>query len=321
MKLIEGANRVNRFLEQAMPLLPPLGFVLGLLLPQVFLVLRPYAAWLFGTMTLAGALRLRVRELGRAASTPRPFLLYLFTSRIFMPLAILLLSSLAFRDDPHTISGYVLLFSVPTAVSSFVWVSIYRGDLALSLALILLDTALAPLVVPGTVRLLLGTSINLDMTGMALSLVYMVVIPTIVGVVLNESSRGKIPDLICPWLSPLSKLCMVLVIAANSAAVGPQIHPDNLRIWVIAVICIFFTVLGFVCGMIMGVFGKLDREKQITLFLAAGMKNNSAAMVLGIQFFPASAAIPAVLGIMTQHIIAGTIGRIITKKIRRSAPV
>ena len=311
---VETANRINRFLEKIMPLLTPLGVIMGVTLPWVFHGLRPFVTLLFAVMTLAGALKLRARELGKAVSTPFPLLFFFFTAHVLMPLVVRTVSSLIFRNDPDTISGYVLLYSAPTAVTAFIWISIFKGDPALSLTLILLDTILAPLVVPGTVRLLLGTSISLDMMGMAISLIYMVVIPTIVGVVLNEVSRGKIPARVSPYLTPFSKLCMVLVVSANSSAVASQIHPETPRFWIIVAACIGFSALSFICGRLAGLAGKFGKDKQITLLFASGLRNTSAAMTLGIEFFPGPAALPTVLGIMFQQTIAAFMGRLLLGK-------
>lgn len=308
------AERINQLLERAMPLLAPSGVALGVLLPQIFLGLRPFIPWIFGAITLAGALKLRARELGRAVSSPLPVILFMVTAHFLMPLLVLFLSGLVFRNDPDTVSGYVLLYAVPTAVTSFIWVSIFKGEPALALAIILLDTVLAPVLTPGTVRLLLKTGVDLDMSGMAVSLIFMIAVPTIIGVFLNESSRGKIPALIGPFLAPLSKICIILLVAANSAAVAPQIRPDNPRLWIIIAVCISLSVLGFVCGKLAGIAGRLGREKQITLFFACGLRNTSAAMTLGIDFFPPAAALPAVLGVMFQQTIAAVLGRLLLKK-------
>ena len=308
------ANSVSKIIDQGMPLLPFIGFVLGFLLPRLFIGVNNLVPWIFGIMTLSGAMNLRFRELGRAASSPRPFLYFFLTTRIFMPLAVFLLTSLVFKNDPDSISGLVLIYAVPMAVTSFIWVTICKGDIALILAFILLDTLLAPLAVPGTIRLLLGTRISLDVTGMALSLVFIIVIPTIIGVILNESSRGKIPAVINPWLSPVTKLSIILLIAANAAYVAPQIRLDNPRLWIISAACILFNILGFTSGRIMGILGKFDMQKQIAFSMGAGLRNNSVAMVLGIQFFAPPAALPAVMGVMTQHIIAGIMGRFLMKK-------
>ena len=311
---LDIVNSANRFVEQVMPVLPFVGFFLGFFLHRIFIGVNDLVPLIFGFMTLSGAMNLRFRELGRAASSPRAFLFFFLTTRILIPLIVFLLISPVLRNDPDSISGLVLIYAVPMAVTSFMWVTIYKGDIALVLAFIFLDTMMAPLVVPGTIRLLLGASVSLDTKGMVLSLIYIIVIPTVIGVTLNESSRGKIPRLISPWFSPVSKLCMIPLIAANSAYVAPQIRLDNPHLWIIFVACILLNILGFTIGKIMGVLGKFDREKQITIFMGAGLRNNSVAMVLGMQFFAPPAALPAVLGVITQHIIAGIMGRILMKK-------
>ena len=306
----ETATRINGYLERAMPLLTPFGVALGALLPSVFIVLRPLIPWFFASITLAGSLKLRARELGKAASSPLPIFFFFSAAHIIMPVIVLFISRFFFPDDPDTVSGYVLVYSVPTAVTGFIWVSIFRGDAALSLALILLDSILAPLVVPGTIRLLLGTSITLDMNGMMVSLILMVVIPTVMGVALNETSRGKIPAVVIPWLSPFSKICLVLMIASNAATVSGQIRPDNPKMWILMIGCVCFSALSFTIGKLIGLAARFEKEKQVTIFFASGLRNISAAMTLAIEFFPASAALPAILGIMFQQMIAAFMGRI-----------
>lgn len=311
---LEIAGNLNHLLEKAMPMLAPAGVAMGILFPGVFISLRPFILWMFGTITLSGALKLRARDMGKALSSPMPLIAFFITARVLMPLAALLLSRLIFAQDTDTISGYVLLYSVPTAVTSSIWIIIYRGDPALSLTFILLDSMLAPFVTPGTIKLLLGTVVNLDITGMAVSLVFMVLIPTIIGVSLNELSRGKIPKLAGPYLNPFSKICIVLVISANSAAVAPQFRSSGVRMAFIIPVCIGFSVFGFICGKLAGAAGKFERQKQVSLCFASGLRNTSAAMTLGIDFFPPGAALPSVLGIMFQQTVAAVMGRLLFGK-------
>ena len=306
----EFSLRANRFLERVFPMLISIGVVLGVMLPWVFIGLRPLVPWLFGTVTLAGALKLRVRELGRAVSSPIPIIFFFLLVRIIMPLVVFVLSSLVFKNDPDIVSGYVLLYSVPVAVTSFIWVTIFKGDPALALTLIMLDTMLAPIVVPGTVQLFLGTGITLNITGMAVTLILMVVIPTVAGVALNESSQGKIPALVTPYLAPVSKLFMILVIAANASKVAPQIRFDNPLLWAVMAVCVGFIVLLFICTRLAILAGKFNREKQVSLLFVSSLRNSAAAMTLAIRYFPEAAALPAVLGIMFQHNTAAIMGRI-----------
>jgi len=318
---VEVAGKINRVLEKLMPLITPMGVISGVVFPGFFVILRPYIIFIFAVMTFSGALNLRPRDLGKAASSPAPLLIFFFSAHVFMPVVVLFLSRLFFRDDSNTISGYVMVYSAPTAVTGFIWATIFRGNLALSLALIMLDTILAPIVMPGTVRLLVGTSVSIDMTGMAVSLLFMVVVPTIIGVFTNELSRGRIPALACPYLTPFSKICMLLVIAANSAAIAHQIRLDNPRLPIIVAACLCFSVLSFSTAKLASVAGRVGKDKQISLFFASGLRNTSVAMTLAINFFPPAAALPAILNILFQQIMAAFSSRLLIGKNKEAAPL
>jgi predicted Na+-dependent transporter len=311
---VETADLMNEWLERMMPVLTPLGIILGFLFSGVFIKIRPLVPLLFGIMTLSGSLKLTAGELGQSVRSPLGIALFFLSSHILMPLTALFFSSLVFRGDMDTVAGYILLYSAPTAVSGFIWVSIFRGDNALCLTLILLDTLLAPLVVPGTISLLLGARVAIDMSGIALSLIFMVVIPTIVGVGVNEISRGKVPGLVCPYLNPVAKLCMVTMIAANTSPVAPRIRLDDPKVWLIAAMCVLFAMAGYILSKLTGMAGRLNPEKRITLFFSAGLRNISAATTIAIEFFPEAAALPCLLGIVFQQVTAAFMGKLLLKK-------
>lgn len=297
-----------------MPLITPLGILAGFLFPRIFIKLRPFVPLLFGIMTLSGALKLKLREFGKTLKSPLGIGLFFLSSHILMPLVVLLIAAPVFGGDPDTVAGYILLYSVPTAVSGFIWVSMFRGDRALTLTLILLDTLLAPLLVPGTLFLLLGARVSLDMPGIALSLGLMVVCPTVLGVGINEASKGRIPDRICPYLNPLAKICLTAVIAANASPAASIVRIEDPRIWRIGAFCIVFTVLGYALAKITSRLGNLGPEKQTALFFSGGLRNISAATTIAIDFFPAPAALPCLLGIVFQQLIAALMGRLLLKR-------
>jgi len=304
---------INRYLDRLIPITTPLAVALGLFFPDVFIHLRPYVIWLFGVITFSGALKLTASELGAAVRSPVPILLFFFTSHIIMPLIALSSSSVVFNDS-DIITGFVLLFAGPTAVSGFIWVTIFKGDKALGLTFILLDTLLAPLVVPVTLYILMGAKVGMDMTGIAVSLLFMVVVPTIIGVSLNETSKGKIPSVICPSLDPLSKICLMLVIAANSSAVAPIVQFTNPLVWGIAALCIFLTTTGFLLAKLNGIIGKCNDKKTTSLVIAGGLRNNSAVMTIAVAFFPETAVLPTLLSIIIQQTIAAIMGKLIIAK-------
>jgi len=297
-----------------MPVLTPLGIALGFLLPGVFIHLRPFVPWLFGLMTLSGALKLRITEFGNTIRSPVPILAFFVSTHILMPYCAMLAASRLLGGSPDTVTGFILLFAGPIGVSSFIWVSIFRGDKALCLTLILLDTVLAPLLVPGTVSLLMGAKVAMDMSGIAVSLILMVVIPTIIGVTVNEISRGKFPVLICPYLDPVSKICLMLVIAANTSPVARVIQLDNPEVWKIAGMCILFSVGGFIVSKFTAIVVRCNSEKSVTMFFCGGLRNISAVTTIAVTFFPESAALPALLGIVFQQTISAVMGKLFVRK-------
>jgi len=312
-KITKVLHNINYSLERLIPVTTPLGVVLGFLLPGVFIHLRPFVPWLFGVMTFSGALKLRTAEFGETIRSPAPIILFFAAAHVLMPLAAMLTSSLFFTSSDLVV-GFVLLFSGPTAVSGFIWTSILKGDKALCLTLILLDTLLAPLVVPGTVSVLMGAKTAMDMSGIAISLLLMVVVPTIIGVAINEASRGKIPALACPYLDPVSKVCLMLVIAANTSPVAPGIRFNDSLVWKAAFFVILLTVAGFLLVKLVAVIGKCRSPKDITLVISGGLKNNSAVLTIAVAFFPEAAALPTLLSIVFQQTIAAVIGKLLIRK-------
>ena len=305
--------KIDSFLDRFIPLTTPLAVALGLFLPGVFIIFRPFVILLFAVMTFSGALKLTASQLGNAAKNPILILLFFFTSHVLMPLAALGSSSLIFTNK-EIITGFILLFAGPTAVSGFIWVTIFKGDKALGLTLILLDTILAPLVVPATLFIFAGAKTTMDMSGIAISLIFMVVVPTILGVLLNETSRGKIPSAICPVLNPLAKICLMLVIAANSSAIAHVIKFNDPLVWAVAALCVVLTSLGFLLAKLNRIAAKCEKEKEISLVFAGGLRNNSAVMTIAVTFFPEAAVLPAVLSIVFQQIVTAIMGKLIIKK-------
>ena len=313
MPLAAKADAVNRQLERLMPVLTPLGVLLGFCFSGTFLHLRPFVPWLFGLITLTGALKLKIAEFGNTVRSPVPIAAFFISTHVVMPLCAMLASSVLFAEDPNITAGFILLFSGPAAVSSFIWAAMFLGDKALCLTLILLDTLLAPLVVPGTVLLLMGTKVSMDMTGIAVSLILMVVIPTIIGVAVNETSRGKIPALACPYLNPISKMCLILVIAANTSPVAKMIRFEPVVLKV-AGVSIVLTFGGFVISKLAAAAIRCNTEKSVALLFTGGLRNISAVTIIAVTFFSEAAALPALLGIVFQQTVSVVMGKLLIKK-------
>ena len=69
-----------------------------------------------------------------------------------------------------------------------------EGNVALGVTLVTLDSILSPLVVPATVMIVAGAAVSFDAGSLMVSLLWMVVVPTIIGVTLHEATDGRIAE-------------------------------------------------------------------------------------------------------------------------------
>lgn len=302
-------KRANKILERSMPILTPTGVVIGLLLGTRISWMKPAVTWLFAFITMSGAFGINPRDFFRVISHPKPLIAFFIGSHVCMPLFAWAVASLVFRADPAVVTGFVLLFSIPTAVVGYIWSSIYHGDGALSLTLILLDTILAPFVTPFTVKFLTHTAVQIDTTGMMLSLIWMVVIPSIVGICVNYITKGKVNDHVGPCLKPFGKVALLMVVAINVSQIADEILKFNITYIPTVLLCLLLACGGFLLGKLTAKICKLEKEQAVSVTFAIGLRNISAALVLAISFFPPHSALPVIFGIVFQQTVCALTGQ------------
>lgn len=139
------------------------------------------------------------------------------------------------------------------------------GNIALTLSIILIDTLLAPFVVPGVLSLLVGTSVTLDTAPMMSSLFWMIVFPSLLGMLLNEWTKGGIVPVWGPRLNPLSKLFMASVVAINGSVVAPYLADFNWRLAGLAVIIVFLASFGYALSYFIAKWLGWNEADQVAL--------------------------------------------------------
>lgn len=304
-----GLNRLNQALDRLMPILTPSGVLLGLILGSRVSWMKPSVTWMFAFLTFTGALGISPSSFLRVIKKPKNILVFFLGTNIIMPILAWALASLFFGSEPAIVTGYVLLLSIPTAVSGYIWSAIYKGDGALSLTLILISTVLAPLLTPFTIRFLTQSSVVIDSTSMMLSLVKMVVIPSLLGVLLNSLTKGGVNVHLTPSIKPFSKVALFFVIVVNTSQVSERLLADASWAYLpIALLCAFLAASGYPIAYTLGKLAKIPLAEIKSITFASSMRNISAALVLSIEFFPAKTALPVIFGIVFQQTICAFMG-------------
>ncbi len=310
-----------------MPILTPFGVLLGLILGSRVSWMKPSVTWLFAFVTFSGALGISSSSFLKVVKRPKNILVFFLGTNIIMPILAWVLASLFFGSDPAVVTGYVLLLSIPTAVSGYIWSAIYKGDGALSLTLILISTVLAPLLTPFTINLLTQSSVSIDSTSMMLALLKMVVLPSLLGVSLNSLTKGGVTVHLAPSLRPFAKIALFFVIIINTSLVAERLIADATWAYLpIALLCAFLAASGYPIAYNLGKLAKIPLEENISITFATSMRNISAALVLSIEFFPANTALPVIFGIVFQQTVCAFMGyrlfgqKTISHHILRSKP-
>ncbi len=266
--------------------------VLGVCFPVFFDPLNRVTVPLFAFMTFSSSLGGGFRELRDAVRRPLPALVTLALLHVAMPLISLGLGMLLFPDAPLFTTGLVLEYAVPTGVATLMWVSMNRGDAPLCLSLVLLDTLCAPLVVPLTMRLLMGTVVEMDTLGMVRDLMVMVAVPAVAAMALYQATGGRVARTWKPRLSPFSKLALLLIILANATGCAPFLRDLTPTLALVMLAVFVLCLLGFFLGYWAGRLLKLDFPTVQTMSINSGMRNISAGAVLAQQYFPGDVLFP-----------------------------
>ena len=141
-------NKFNSFMEKWMPFVTPVCLMVGVLFPEFAKHGVPYVTYVFAFMTFIGALKSRFLDIANVFKRPLPLILMFLVLHVLIPVTACGVGHLLFPKNINYITGIVLEFSVPVAVISLMWVSIYNGNNPLSLSLVILDTILFALFDP-----------------------------------------------------------------------------------------------------------------------------------------------------------------------------
>ena len=295
-----------------MPVLTPVSLVIGVLLEDIGGKLLFLVPWMFAFMTFSGSLSMNFEGVKSIKKYPKAILFTIAFLHILMPIWAYIVSSVIFHDHLLTI-GFVLAVAIPTGVTSFIWVSICRGHLALCLAIILIDTLISPLVIPALLHVVVGQTIELDTASIVLDLLWMVVLPSIAGILLNEWTNGKIEEQLGKKLAPFSKLCLFGIVMINSSAIAPYVKNMTWELMGVVLVVFALAVSGYAFCLVLGHLFWKDPSITATFVFTGGMRNIAVGVVIATTYFPAKTVMPVVFGMLFQQVLASLFSKIMDK--------
>ncbi|MEG0260203.1 MAG: bile acid:sodium symporter family protein [Lysinibacillus sp.] len=306
-------DSLDKHLQKLMPIFTPLSLVMGVMLEGIGSQLLFIVPWLFAFMTFSGSLSMNLKGIKTLKQYPGAILITIAFLHILMPLWAYFISTVIFNDHLLTI-GFVLAVALPTGVTSFIWVSICKGHLALCLSIILIDTLLSPFVIPALLHIVVGQTIEIDTASLVFDLLWMIVLPSIAGILLNELTKGNIQETLGKKLAPFSKLSLFCIVMINSSAIAPYVKSITWDLVSVIVVVFLLAVSGYAICLIVGRFIWTEMAIVTTFVFTGGMRNIAVGVVIATTYFPAKTVMPVVFGMLFQQVLASFFSRFILKR-------
>lgn len=306
---MESWQKLGSFISRNMIVVVPLCLAAGICLPGFFIPFKPYISAMFAVITFQGSLSNDFGNLRRTFLHPLPMISALAISQVFMPLLACALGHLFFTDT-DLICGIVLEYSVPIAVTATMWVSLYNGDMSLTLGTVLISTCLAPLTIPATLQLLMGATVHVDAVDMIVDMLWMIVIPALLGTALNDQSYGRANKELSPVLAPLARILTILVITTNSTSLHDFILNLTPELMGVLALIAVLAASGYVWGFLMAKALHLKRDPSVSMTFCCAMKNISAGAIIAQAYFPSITLFPVMTGTLFSQFFAALFGKL-----------
>ncbi len=288
--------------------------VVALLVPDAFssinaTVVNP----LLGIIMFGMGIALRVEDFKIVFSRPKDVGIGCAAQFTVMPMLAVALSRVFALDEALAL-GVVLVGCCPGGTASNVITYLAKGDLALSVGMTAVSTLLAPVMTPLLVWLLAGQNIDVDVTGMLLSILWVVFIPIAAGLAVKclwPHLTERI--MVClPAVSTLAIAFIVLIIIAANA------HKLFMGGMVIIAVVMLHNLCGLGIGWLIGRLLHLPVAKQRAISIEVGMQNSGLASSLATLHFAAypMATIPGAVFSVWHNISGAIVARIYAKAIK-----
>lgn len=273
-------------------------------------ILRYVVVALFGYMTFVTALGTSLKQFFKVLRKPWLPLWMLILVHFVTPFTAWFAGIVFYPDDPYIRLGYLIGATIPIGVTSVIWTSLAKGNMPVALVAVTLDTLIIPLVLPLFFHVVVGQSIELDYLKLIEELMFMVTIPSIVGMLLHDWTKGRVANFSKSVGGATSKLGLFAVIAINAAVVMPQITWNGAIVKTLLV-----TLLIVLAGYLVGYLGSYALKQRtqgdiLTMIYNVGIRNNACGLVIALSYFPPAVAVPMTLSILFQQPLATIITRV-----------
>lgn len=309
--MLRSIYNLSSFVAANITLIVLLVTGVALLLPESFMWIGTASITpMLGVVMFVMGLTLKPGDFKPVLMRPKDIVIGEFAQFIVMPLLAWILCRIL-QLPAELALGVILVGCCPGGTASNVICYLANGDIALSVAMTGVSTLLAPLVTPALVYILAGEEVNVDVIGMFLSIVEVVIIPILLGFIVNRY-LGRFTEKVTPLLPLVSTIAIAVIIGIVVSHNSANILSCSL---LVGVAVILHNILGLVLGYMAGRMMGLPHSKRTAIAIEVGMQNSGLATSLAATHFAMYplAAVPGAI-FSAWHNFSGSIAASILRK-------
>lgn len=284
--------QISQFIQKTFALWVLLAAVAAFVWPEGFKWIGPWITWLLGIIMFGMGITLSPADFREVVRHPRAVAIGVVAHFVVMPgVAYALCRLLAL--PPEIAIGVILVGCCPSGTASNVMTYLARGNTALSVACSVVSTLLAPVLTPAIFYVLARHWINIDASGMFVSVLQVVLFPIALGLVVRVL-LGKHTEAVAQYTPLLSVLAIVAIVAAVVALSRARLVETGLLIFAVVVL---HNGLGYLFGYWAGRLLGLPYADNKAIAIEVGMQNSGLGVALAAVHFQANpmAAVPSAI--------------------------
>ncbi|MGJ8645326.1 MAG: bile acid:sodium symporter family protein [Marinomonas colpomeniae] len=286
---------------QLFPLWAILLSALAFFQPDLFVGLKTQIVPLLMVIMLAMGLTLHPTDFKKVLKSSKAVGVGVLLQFLVMPITAFGIAMI-FGFDTELTVGMLLVGSVAGGTSSNIMCYLAKGDTALSISMTAISTLIGVLLTPFLVSLMIGTSVDVPVMSMLISLFKIVLLPVAAGVVINTlfSKLVRKAEPIFPYISMFAIVLIIAIVVALSSSKLVEVG------LIVAAAVILHNAIGLTLGYWVTYLLGFDAKVCRTIAFEVGLQNSGLAAALAVKFFTPMSALPGTL-FSVWHNISGSL--------------
>lgn len=314
-------KKISKVLTKYMAVIVILIAALALFVPKSCIWIQSsWVNYLLIIVMFVMGLNMNLEDIAVVFTKPRDLILGCVVQYVAMPVLAFGLGKMFFLDE-ELLAGLIILGCCPGGTASNVMTYLSKGESAFSIGMTAVTNLLSPIVTPAITYLFLRKTISVDVKSMILAIIFVVIVPLLLGMVINRI-LSRLTENVKYILPSVADIAIFLIVASTVSHNSDRIRATGLKIIIAAIL---LNLLGYLFGYIFGSSFMMKMKRKKALTLEIGMQNSGMATSLAVAAFPgmAMAAVPAAVFSVWQYVsgaVLAGIFRKISKKSKKSRP-